>query len=189
MSGGVRSQRMLTTFSLLSLQVDREEFEVLKPKLRRYAAEKASAEFPRQWEVFQELDEDGTGTLSTDEVFDFLAGKDESVAHDLMTELDQNHDGALPPPPPPRTSRCSPQGCINTRRLQGKWIFASSAEVGKLFSDESEFLYRTSCLFTRCLPHCRVPAQRGSARQPRPPPPEGRPTPSREPQPASSPSP
>ena len=53
-----RSQRMLTTFSLLSLQVDREEFEVLKPKLRRYAAEKASAEFPRQWEVFQELDED-----------------------------------------------------------------------------------------------------------------------------------
>ena len=94
-----RSQRMLPGFSLLSLQVDREEFEVLKPKLRRYAAEKASAEFPRQWEVFQELDEDGTGTLSTDEVFDFLAGKDESVANDLMTELDQNHDGALPPPP------------------------------------------------------------------------------------------
>ena len=50
---------------------------------------------PRQWAIFSQLDADGSGTLDIDEVYNYLADMDETVADELMQVLDANNDGEV----------------------------------------------------------------------------------------------
>jgi|EP01049_Picozoa_sp_SAG25_P008778 hypothetical protein len=50
---------------------------------------------PRQWAIFTQLDEDGSGTLDLDEIYNYLADMNEGVANELMQALDTNNDGEV----------------------------------------------------------------------------------------------
>jgi hypothetical protein len=53
------------------------------------------ADYPAQWAVFKDLDVDSSGLLDEDEIWEWVAEKDEGVANELMSSLDTNGDGAI----------------------------------------------------------------------------------------------
>jgi Ca2+-binding EF-hand superfamily protein len=59
------------------------------------AASNPAEDYPAQWAVFTELDEDDSGLLGEDEVWDWVAEKDEQVANEIMSSLDVNNDGEI----------------------------------------------------------------------------------------------
>ena len=59
------------------------------------AASNPSEDYPEQWAVFCKLDENGSGLLAEDEVWEFVAEKDEHVANELLSTLDTNNDGEI----------------------------------------------------------------------------------------------
>ena len=67
------------------------------------------SDHPREWEIFCRLDADGSGTLDTEELFEYIADQDERVADELMAQLDQNGDGEV-------DFRCAPTAACSAHR-------------------------------------------------------------------------
>ncbi len=59
------------------------------------AAASNPADYPVQWTAFTKLDEDGSGLLDKDEVWEWVAEKDEQVANEIMKTFDTNQDGQI----------------------------------------------------------------------------------------------